>query len=89
MQFDYAPDFKYYQSDVTRVFPANGRFSARQREAYEIYLRLYRAVMSSIQVHKTTADVIKAAVVKMDAILTSYEFTDPKIQGAAHAFVEN
>jgi len=89
VQFDYAPDFKYYQSDVTRVFPANGRFSARQREAYEIYLRLYRAVMSSIQVHKTTADVIKAAVVKMDAILTSYEFTDPKIQGAAHAFVEN
>lgn len=24
VQFDYAPDFKYYQSDVTRVFPANG-----------------------------------------------------------------
>ena len=24
VQFDYAPDYKYYQSDVTRVFPANG-----------------------------------------------------------------
>ena len=35
VQFDYAPDFKYYQSDVTRVFPANGTFSARQREMYE------------------------------------------------------
>ena len=44
VQFDYAPDFKYYQSDVTRVFPANGGFTPRQREAYEIYLRLYRAV---------------------------------------------
>jgi len=89
VQFDYAPDFKYYQSDVTRVFPANGVFTPRQREAYEIYLRLYRAVMTSIEVHKTAADVIKAAVVKMDAILASYPFTDPKIQGAAHAFVEN
>ena len=43
VQFDYAPDYKYYQSDVTRVFPANGRFTPRQREFYTIYLRLYRA----------------------------------------------
>ena len=28
VQFDYAPDFKYYSSDVTRVFPANGKFTA-------------------------------------------------------------
>ena len=42
VQFDYAPDYKYYQSDVTRVFPANGVFTARQREFYSIYLELYR-----------------------------------------------
>jgi len=89
VQFDYAPDFKYYQSDVTRVFPANGVFTSRQREAYEIYLRLYRAVMTSIRVHVTTADVIKAAIVKMDAILASYPFTDATIRDAAHSFVEN
>jgi Xaa-Pro aminopeptidase len=89
VQFDYAPDFKYYQSDVTRVFPANGVFTSRQREAYEIYLRLYRAVMTSIQVHLKTVDVIKAAVVKMDAIVASYPFTDPKIERAARAFVED
>jgi len=89
VQFDYAPDFQYYQSDVTRVFPANGVFTARQREAYGIYLKLYRAVLTSIQVHVTPADVIKAAVVKMDAILASYPFTDAKIQKAAKAFVEN
>ena len=88
VQFDYAPDFKYYQSDVTRVFPANGVFTARQREMYEIYLRLYRAVMTSIEVHLTTAEVIKAAVVKMDAIMESFPFTDPRIQNAAKAFVE-
>jgi Xaa-Pro aminopeptidase len=39
VQFDYAPDFKYYSSDVTRVFPANGKFTARQREFYTIYLQ--------------------------------------------------
>jgi len=89
VQFDYAPDFKYYQSDVTRVFPANGVFTPRQRETYGIYLKLYQAVVTSIRVHMTPAEVIKAAVAKMDAILASFQFTDPKIQNAAKAFVEN
>ncbi len=60
VQFDYAPDFKYYSSDVTRVFPAGGKFSARQREFYTIYLRLYQALMTSIQVHMRPSDVIQA-----------------------------
>lgn len=89
VQFDYAPDYKYYQSDVTRVFPANGVFTPRQREAYGIYLQLYRALMTSIKVHMAPAEVVKAAVVKMDVILVSYRFTDPKIKKAAETFVED
>ena len=47
VQVDYAPDFKYYASDVTRVFPAGGRFNA-PRELHH-HLRLYQALMTSIQ----------------------------------------
>lgn len=89
VQFDYAPDFKYYQSDVTRVFPANGRFTPRQREAYGIYLALYQALMSSIRVHATPAAVIAEAVTKMDAITSSFAFTDAPIEAAARAFVDD
>ena len=89
VQFDYAPDYKYYQSDVTRVFPANGRFTPRQREFYTIYLRLYQAVMTSIRVHASGQDILKDAVVKMDAIMASSRFSDTKIKEAATAFVEN
>ncbi len=88
VQFDYAPDFKYYSSDVTRVFPAGGRFNARQREFYTIYLRLYQALMTSIQVHMRPSDVIKQAVVKMDAVMKSYKFNDEAIRQAATQFVE-
>jgi Xaa-Pro aminopeptidase len=88
VQFDYAPDYKYYQSDVTRVFPANGKFTPRQREMYGIYLKLYQSVMTSIKVHMTPADVIKDAVVKMDAVMASYPFTDAHIKTAAVNFVE-
>jgi Xaa-Pro aminopeptidase len=88
VQFDYAPDYKYYQSDVTRVFPANGRFTPRQREFYGIYLELYQALMTSINAHVTARDVIAEAVKKMDAIMASYKFTDDAIKGAAVRFVE-
>jgi Xaa-Pro aminopeptidase len=87
VQFDYAPDYKYYQSDVTRVFPANGKFTPRQREFYSIYLKLYQALMTSIKVHQTPRDIIRDAVTKMDAVMASFQFTDPKIKAAATAFV--
>jgi Xaa-Pro aminopeptidase len=88
VQFDYAPDYRNYTSDVTRVFPANGKFAPRQRELYTIYLRLYQALMTSIRVHATPREIVADAVVKMDSIMSSYRFTDPRIQAAAARFVE-
>ena len=49
MLFDYAPDYKYYTSDVTRMFPATGKFTPHQRELYTIYVKLYQALMTSIR----------------------------------------
>ncbi len=88
VQLDYAPDYKNYASDMTRVFPANGRFTARQREFYTIYLRLYQALMTSIQVHTRPSDIIRQAVGKMDAIMARYPFRDARIKQAATDFVE-
>jgi Xaa-Pro aminopeptidase len=88
VQFDYAPDYKYYQSDVTRVFPANGIFTPRQREFYSIYLALYRALMTSIKAHTSPRDIVKDAVVKMDRLVSEFHFTDSRIRTAAVAFVD-
>jgi Xaa-Pro aminopeptidase len=87
VQFDWAPDIANYTSDVTRVFPANGKFTPRQREFYTIYLRLYQALMSSVRVHVTPREIMDSAVVKMDGILASYRFTDPRIRATAETFV--
>ena len=89
VQFDYAPDYKNYQSDVTRVWPANGKFTAWQKGYYTIYLKLYQAVMTSIRVHVPAVEVIKDAVAKMDDIMASYKFTDDRIKAAAVKFVDN
>ena len=87
VQFDWAPDIANYTSDVTRVFPADGKFTPRQREFYVIYLRLYQALMTSIRVHATARAVMDTAVVKMDKIMAEYKFTDPKIRETAEGFV--
>ena len=88
VQIDYGPDYKYYQGDVTRVFPASGTFTPGQREYYGICLQLYRALLTSIRVHAAPRDIIKDAVPKMDALVASYVFTDAKIKAAALAYVD-
>jgi Xaa-Pro aminopeptidase len=86
--YDYAPDFKYYTADVTRMFPANGKFTPWQKELYTVYLRLYRSLMTSIRPGVTAEAIIKDAVVKMQDVLRTTTFTDPKIETAARTFVE-
>lgn len=85
--FDYAPDFKYYTSDVTRMFPANGKFTADQKERYTIYVRLYQALMTSIRPGKSGA-ILRDAVKKMDDVMASYSFANPKNKEAAVRFVD-
>ena len=86
VQFDYAPDYKYYTSDISRVFPANGKFSPRQRELYTVYLRLYQALMASIRPGVPIGQVASDAGAKMAAIIEGFTFTDPKIREAATKF---
>ncbi len=84
--FDYAPDYKYYTSDVTRMFPINGKFTPDQRELYTVYVKLYQALMTSIRPGKVR-DILQDVVRKMDAVMAEYRFTNPRNQEAAARFV--
>lgn len=86
VQFDYAPDHKYYTSDISRVFPANGTFTPRQREFYTIYLRMYQALMASIKPGVPIAQIASDAGARMADIIASFPFTDPRIREAAVRF---
>ena len=59
---DYAPDLAYYASDVTRMFPASGRFSPAQRELYGVYVRLYEALLQAIRPGEAPRDILRTAV---------------------------
>lgn len=86
--YDYAPDFHYYTSDVTRMFPANGRFSPAQRELYTVYLRLYQALMDSIRPYAAPDEIRREAAAKMRARLASIGPIDARYRAAAERLVE-
>ena len=73
--FDYAPDYRYYSSDVTRMFPVSGHFSPEQKERYTVYLRMYQALMESIKPRVAPRDIIRDAVMKMDRIVAAFSFS--------------
>ena len=85
--FDYAPDYKYYTSDVTRMFPVNGKFTPDQRE---LYTHLREALPGAHDVDPSRArsrDILQDVVRKMDAVMAAYRFTNPRNQEAAARFV--
>lgn len=86
VQFDYAPDFQYYVSDVTRVFPANGTFTPVQRELYTIYQRMYQALISVITPNVPVRGLLQEAGREMQSIVANTTFSQPAIRVAATAF---
>jgi len=44
---DAAPDYKYYNVDLSTSFPANGKFTPRQRELYQKALLVRQACLNS------------------------------------------
>jgi Xaa-Pro aminopeptidase len=55
-------EFGYYAADITRTFPVNGRFSAAQREIYELVLDAQAAAIAATRPGATLDDVHRAAV---------------------------
>ena len=86
---DYAPDVGYYMSDVTRMWPVNGKFSAEQKALYSFYLEAYRAVLDAIRPGVTPQTIHREALVKMDALLARSKFAKEIHTNAAKAFVDD
>jgi len=84
---DYAPDYGYYEADVTRMFPVNGKFSQWQKELYGFYLACYREILKAIAPGKTSGQVIQEAGAGMDKVLAASKFTKPSHRKAAEDFV--
>ena len=82
---DYAPDVRYYTSDVTRIWPVNGTFTPAQRALYE-YIVAYRdALFRYIKPGVTSDEVLDRAAADMRQYLVGKTFASPAHQKAVEA----
>lgn len=86
---DSAPDYHYYQSDVTRMWPVNGKFSQQQRELYSFYLGCYRAITAHIRPNVSPHTIGQEAARDMEALLAKSKFSNPNHAKAAAKFVSD
>ncbi|UZR98820.1 M24 family metallopeptidase [Chondrinema litorale] len=71
---DYAPDYKYYTSDVTRIWPVNGKFDKAQTALYN-YIVAYRdALFKYIKPGVTSNEVLDKAAADMEKYLVGKNF---------------
>ena len=73
---DYAPDVRNYTSDVTRIWPVNGRFTEAQAALYD-YIVAYRdALFRHIRPGVTSDDVLDRAAADMKQYLVGKRFAN-------------
>jgi len=58
---DLGAEYENYSSDITRTYPANGKFSPRQREIYELVLKANQAVAAAARPGITIKDLNEIA----------------------------
>ncbi len=86
---DYAPDYRYYVSDVARIWPISGKFSAVQRELLGFVLAYRNAIMTRIRAGVTPKQIMDEAKTAMEPVFAKTHFSKPIYEAAARKLVES
>jgi Xaa-Pro aminopeptidase len=79
---DIAPDYNYYTSDITRMWPVNGSYTKDQRDLYGFVIEYHKAFMRRIRPGITPADLLKEVAADMRVVLDGMTFTKEIYQAA-------
>lgn len=85
---DCAPDYGYYTSDIGRMWPVNGAYSAQQRELYGFVVEYHKALLARIRPGVLAEQVLDEAAAAMASVLESWPFSKPVYEAAARAMLE-
>ncbi len=80
---DYAPDYRYYTSDVTRMWPVNGKYTEGQRKLCEFILAYRNALLKRIRPGASPARIMDEAAQEMGEYLDKNKFSQPQYERAA------
>ena len=81
--FDYAPDYHYYTSDVTRMWPVNGKYTPDQRMLCGFILAYREALLKRIRPGVTADRILEGAKAEMEPIWRATPFSKETYREAA------
>jgi Xaa-Pro aminopeptidase len=84
---DYAPDFRYYTSDIGRMWPVSGTFTAEQRALLGIIVEYRNAIISRIRPGVSSQQVMEEAAAAMEPVFARWMFSRPEHEQAARDMV--
>lgn len=84
---DFAPDYHYYTSDVTRMWPVNGTYTPWQRELLQFVLEYRNAIIARIRPGVTAQAIMEEAKVAMEPVFARTKFSKPLYEQAARLLV--
>jgi Xaa-Pro aminopeptidase len=85
---DFAPEYHYYTSDIARVWPVNGKYSAEQRELLQFVLDYRNAVLKRIRPGVTPRAIRAEAKAAMEDVFRRTTFSKPAHERAARRLVD-
>ena len=85
---DYAPDYRYYVSDIGRMWPVGGKYAPWQRELLQFVLDYRNAVMVRIRPGVSAQVILEEAGKAMETVFARTKFSKPIYEQAARRLVE-
>ena len=85
---DYAPDYRYYTSDIGRVWPVDGSYEPWQRTLLQFILEYRNTVLDLIRPGVTVEEIYAEAAQRMLPVLEATEFARPEHAAAAGRMLE-
>ena len=86
--YDYAPDFRYYTSDIGRMWPVNGTFTKAQRALYGYIVEYHQTLLRLLKPGASPRDVLDVAAEEMRLVLEKTTFAEPHHARAARTALE-
>lgn len=85
---DFAPDYGYYTSDITRMWPVNGKYNLWQRELLQFVLEYRNNVLKRIRPGVTADAILAEAKAAMEEVFRRTKFSKPIYETAARKLVD-
>lgn len=80
---DYAPDYRYYTSDIGRMWPVDGTYRPWQRELYGFMVEYHMRLLARIRPRVTAAAILEEAAREMEDVIARTAFSKPIYEQAA------